>query len=86
MDSWYDSACGNGIKIVHDDKRFQTAYCHLSKRLVKKGDKVQAGCLIGLVGQTGQATSFHLHYMVYFWSKGRYVPVNPEKGYLNSKN
>ena len=86
VNSWYDSVCGNGIKIVHDDKRFQTAYCHLSKRLVKKGDKVQAGCLIGLVGSTGRSTGPHLHYIVYFLSKGRYVPVNPEKGYLNPKN
>ena len=80
--SWFDRTCGNGVKIVHDDKRYQTAYCHLSKRLVNVGDTVSAGCVIGRVGSTGRSTGPHLHYIVYFWSNGKYVPINAEKGYL----
>ena len=83
--SWFDRTCGNGVKIVHDDKRYQTAYCHLSERLVRTGDTVSAGCVIGRVGSTGRSTGPHLHYIVYFWSNGKYVPINAEKGYLTPR-
>ena len=79
-----DSACGNGIRILHDDKRYKTGYCHLSKHLVKTGDRVSAGCVIGLVGSTGRSTGPHLHYIVYVLTNGKYVPVDPQKGYLKS--
>jgi murein DD-endopeptidase MepM/ murein hydrolase activator NlpD len=50
-----------------------TAYFHLSKTLVAKGDTVSRGQEIGLVGSTGRVTGPHLH-----WS-ARYgtVTVNP---------
>lgn len=39
-----------------------TSYMHQSKLLVKPGDKVARGQVIGLVGQTGRATGPHLHW------------------------
>jgi murein DD-endopeptidase MepM/ murein hydrolase activator NlpD len=39
-----------------------TRYGHLSKILVKPGDKVTLHQLIGLMGMTGRATGVHLHY------------------------
>ena len=41
-------------------------YSHQSKNLVKKGDKVKAGQVIGLTGRTGRATTEHLHFEMLF--------------------
>lgn len=54
---------GNLIVIKHENN-FYTLYAHLSTILVKVGDKVQTGDLIGQVGQTGGATGAHLHFEV----------------------
>lgn len=43
---------GNGVK---------SFYCHCSKLCVQKGEKVQMGQTIALVGETGNATGPHLH-------------------------
>jgi murein DD-endopeptidase MepM/ murein hydrolase activator NlpD len=41
-----------------------TRYLHLSKFLVKSGQKVKRGDVIGLVGKSGKAQGPHLHYEV----------------------
>jgi predicted chitinase len=53
---------GNFIIIKHKD--FYSAYGHLSKRDVNKGDTVKKGQLIGLVGSTGMSTGPHLHFEI----------------------
>ncbi len=53
--------CGQQIQITHTDGTI-SQYCHLSQQLVKQGDKIQGGCLIGKTGNTGSSTSPHLHY------------------------
>jgi murein DD-endopeptidase MepM/ murein hydrolase activator NlpD len=50
---------GNLITIRHPNG-YETQYLHLSRRLVKKGQKVAQGERIGLVGSTGLATGPHL--------------------------
>lgn len=51
---------GNEIVLKHDNG-YKTGYSHLSKQLVKKGDKVKQGDVIGLSGNTGKSTGPHLH-------------------------
>lgn len=62
------SGYGNCIVIKHA-YGLETLYSHQSKNLVKVGDKVKAGQVIGLTGRTGRATTEHLHFEVHF--KGR---------------
>lgn len=54
---------GNLVLIRHAD-RWMTAYAHMDKLLVKKGDVVKAGQSIGTVGSTGQVDSPQLHFEV----------------------
>lgn len=55
------AAYGNLIKIRHQNG-FETWYSHNSKNLVSVGDHVKAGQVIALTGQTGRATTAHLHF------------------------
>lgn len=60
----YDGRMGKFIRIDHGYD-IETTYGHLSKILVKYGDRVHRGDLIGLVGSTGKfSTGPHLHYQV----------------------
>ncbi len=43
---------------------YETLYAHMSKTLVKKGQRVKRGEVIGLVGSTGTSSAPHLHYEV----------------------
>jgi murein DD-endopeptidase MepM/ murein hydrolase activator NlpD len=54
---------GNMVEVDHGNG-ISTRYGHLSKVLVKKGDKVDEGGLIALSGSTGRSTGPHLHYEV----------------------
>ncbi|MFW6160456.1 MAG: M23 family metallopeptidase, partial [Acidobacteriota bacterium] len=54
---------GNTIKISHRGG-YTTIYCHLSKFLVKPGQKIKRGETIGLVGSTGKALGPHVHYEI----------------------
>lgn len=60
---------GNGkyVKIKHNNK-YSTQYLHMSKILVRKGQVVKQGQVIGKVGSTGYATGPHVCYR--FWVNG----------------
>jgi murein DD-endopeptidase MepM/ murein hydrolase activator NlpD len=51
---------GNQVIIKHNNG-YKTGYSHLTKALVKKGDKVKQGDIIALSGNTGKSTGPHLH-------------------------
>lgn len=77
-DAGWNSGYGNSIDINHGYD-YLTRYAHLSKILVKQGQEVKRGDLIGLVGNTGKSTGPHLHYEVRY--KG--APQNPVKYYFH---
>ena len=76
------SGFGHWIVIDHNikGKMFSTVYGHMYADgvLVKTGQRVQAGQLIGKVGSDGGSTGPHLHFEV--WPGGRFggSPVNPK--------
>lgn len=57
------SGLGNMIKLNHN-YGFSSTFGHLSKTLVKVGDYVQRGELIGHTGNTGMSAAPHLHYEI----------------------
>jgi len=57
-------AYGKFIVINHSDN-LTTLYGHLSRQIVKKGDTIKRGQIIGYSGQTGYATGPHLHFTVF---------------------
>lgn len=58
-----DKIGGNTIKITHLGG-YTTIYCHLSKFLVRPGQRVKRGEAIGLIGKTGKAQGPHVHYEI----------------------
>ncbi len=54
---------GNYVEINHG-YGYKTLYAHMSKFIVKQGQKVKRGELIGYVGNTGTSVAPHLHYEV----------------------
>ena len=59
----FDPKLGNIVKLDHGFG-IETLYGHLAKSLVKEGQRVNRGDVVGLVGSTGLSTGPHLHYMV----------------------
>lgn len=70
----YNSSGGNFVKLKHDGT-LVTVYCHFSAVLVEKGDYIQQGQVIGLVGSTGVSTGPHVHFGVVL--DGDYVDPAP---------
>ena len=68
--SSYTSGNGKFVKIRHNGT-YETQYLHMSKRAVKKGQRVKQGEVIGYVGQTGLATGPHVCFR--FWKHGKQV-------------
>jgi murein DD-endopeptidase MepM/ murein hydrolase activator NlpD len=73
------AAYGKSIDLSHGHG-YVTRYGHLSEVLVRPGQRVRRGEVIGRVGSTGRSTGPHLHYEVF--RDGR--RVNP-RSYLGQK-
>lgn len=82
----YHRAYGNVVDIEHG-LGISTRYGHMHRLLVKKGQHVKEGDLIGIQGTTGRSTGDHLHYEVRLDGQA----LNPKKfiqagRYVLSKN
>lgn len=77
VEAGWQSGYGNTVEIDHG-YNYLTRVAHLSKINVRKGQKVERGETIGLVGNTGKSTGPHLHYEV----RLRGVPQNPVNYYF----
>lgn len=58
---------GNFVKVKHNGT-YSTQYLHMSRILVRRGQHVNQGQVIGRVGSTGLATGPHVCYR--FWKNG----------------
>jgi len=63
----YTAGNGNFVKVKHN-ATYSTQYLHMSRILVKRGQRVTQGQTIGLVGSTGLASGPHVCYR--FWKNG----------------
>ena len=54
---------GRAVHVAHGFG-ITTVYGHLSRLTVTPGQRLNRGDIVGLVGNTGRATGFHLHYEV----------------------
>lgn len=64
---------GNLLMIDHG-MGLNSAFLHSSRLLVKVGDRVRQGQVIGLIGMTGRATGPHLHWSMK-WHGARLDPL-----------
>ena len=56
---------GFGFHVIVDHGYgYKTIYAHMSRINIRKGQKVNRGDVLGLVGSTGSSTAPHLHYEV----------------------
>ena len=55
----YDNRSGNYVTLRHGN--FHISYCHLSSIIVRKGESVFPGIIVGITGNTGRSTGSHLH-------------------------
>jgi len=69
------------VKINHGFG-YETLYAHMSKYIVKRGQKVKRGEVIGYVGNTGTSVAPHLHYEVHKDKR----KINPVNFYYNDLN
>jgi murein DD-endopeptidase MepM/ murein hydrolase activator NlpD len=74
VEAGWEAGYGNTVTIDHG-YGIVTKFAHASRILVKKGDRVDRGDRIALVGNTGLSTGPHLHYEVHV--NGR--PVDPRR-------
>jgi len=72
-----------GFTLLDHGHGVSTSYLHQSKRLVKPGDVILRGQVIGLIGMTGRATGPHLHWAMNWFqvkldpSRSTRTPVPP---------
>ncbi len=59
--------------VVRHNNGLETLYGHLNKILVKPGDTITSGNVVGMGGNTGRSTGYHLHFEIRYLGN----PINP---------
>jgi peptidoglycan hydrolase-like protein with peptidoglycan-binding domain len=81
VDAGYGGAAGYYIAVHTLDTPYDYFYAHLrSQSMVKAGQTVQAGQLVGYVGDTGDAVGCHLHFELWqgaWWNGGHTIDPLP---------
>ncbi|XOV93691.1 MAG: M23 family metallopeptidase [Bacteroidota bacterium] len=73
VEAAFYSTTGGNLVVINHGYSFQSRYLHMSNFIVKKGQRVKRGDIIGYVGSTGLSRAAHLHYEVLKAGE----PVNP---------
>ncbi|NPA73667.1 MAG: M23 family metallopeptidase [Epsilonproteobacteria bacterium] len=68
-----DRYYAGGSVVIDHGKGLYSCYYHLSKILVKKGQKVKRGEIVGLSGKSGRVSGPHLHFTIELYNNA----VNP---------
>lgn len=55
----YNNRSGNYVTLRHGN--YYVSYCHLSSIIVRKGEYVYPGIIVGVTGNSGRSTGSHLH-------------------------
>lgn len=71
---FFNGKAGHSVELKHK-YGFKTRYFHLSLFIVKSGESIYKGQIIGYLGNTGGSTGYHLHYEIL--KNGKYI--NPKK-------
>lgn len=86
---WTDKRHSGGNMIIVDfrlgNTLFHMRYMHLIDNLVKQGQKLKEGDLIGHYGDVGYSFGAHLHNDLYMQSKNQWIKIDINAFYQNNK-
>jgi murein DD-endopeptidase MepM/ murein hydrolase activator NlpD len=65
------------VVVIDDGNGYRSMYAHFEKVVVKRGQRVHAGDLLGYEGRTGNASGCHLHYGLFSPSERGATAIDP---------
>ncbi len=74
---YVDENGGETVEVLNSTGDLKTIYIHFKDVYVKSGDPIQAGTLLGEMGETGHATGEHLHYEIRIKDNNTWKTVDP---------
>jgi murein DD-endopeptidase MepM/ murein hydrolase activator NlpD len=66
------------VVVIDDGNGYRSVYAHFSKVVVKAGQRVKAGRLLGYEGATGHASGCHLHYSLFSPAETRRMEIRAD--------
>ncbi len=66
------------VVVIDDGNGYRSVYAHFREVVVKRGDVVKAGQLIGYEGQTGRASGCHVHYGLFSPLEAATFAIDPD--------